>query len=127
LKAIAAEAAHSSCEINSPLTRADFFLNGDNSVSYVTPTPTKALLELHEFIHRKIENENMICRDHYKPSRWKPHVSIAFPVASINATSISRTLEESDILGDCIFDKIEVVRSPPWTILSSNELQESNV
>jgi 2'-5' RNA ligase len=51
-------------------------------VVYLSPTPSQALLRLHETIYRHLKDIGGLVHEYYLPSSWVPHSTIGFELSA---------------------------------------------
>ena len=84
-------------------------------VLWAEPTPSPALLQLHDAIHQVVPP--LLCDSHYRPGSWRPHCTLAFHVGDDrrqDAIAWSKKPIESI---EVTFDVGDIVSFPPVHIV----------
>ena len=86
----------------------------------VAATTNKELTSLHHQLVTAVGPENV--RDHYRPDRWVPHVTLTREICSWTQVGACMELSLNWRIVDAELSSIELIRFPPEVVLESREL-----
>lgn len=84
-------------------------------VPWAAPTDTGALQTLHQALHNHMDPS--LCREHYRPGTWVPHVTLATDVREDQRVNALLFCTEPIKPFEMVFDVADCVTFPPVEIL----------
>jgi len=100
--------------------KIDMFESPDSLVLWANPVLPASISAIHGRIHELI-NVNT-CRDHYRPSNWIPHCSLATSIPLNRKAEAISLCEQAFEPFEVIFDVVDLVSFLPIKILKEREL-----
>ncbi|WP_178125488.1 2'-5' RNA ligase family protein [Rhizobium rhizogenes] len=89
-------------------------------VLWARPVDDSVLRRMHQAIHREIDP--MLCHEHYRPSHWRSHCTIAMNIPKEAAAAALRWAAETPARFAVTFDIADYIGFPPVEILEEVKL-----
>lgn len=91
-------------------------------VVWADPAPSAVLRACHAALHAAIDPA--LCREHYQPSVWWPHCTLAMNVPPVNQVPVMTMVNAPMQPFDVVFDVADCIAFPPMTVIEEHALGE---
>jgi 2'-5' RNA ligase len=88
-------------------------------VMFLSPVVTRHLLDVHESLHRLLDEEGLISQSYYRPGKWVPHCTIAAGLPPYAAMMALNEILRSKVFGWVALSEVGLVEFDPIKYLST--------
>lgn len=96
---------------------------GNEGIVFLSPSPSKELLETHQLLHSILENHGVAADDLYRPGSWVPHCTVAHELTNSEMQPAIDTARSSNTFGPITVQQVNLVEFRPVTELISKQIR----